>query len=219
VKKSFKKPRTFFIFGIIWFLLLYKPIPEFLVKTLEDRYSYEKHTFQKVKGILVLGGATGSEKIASERNDLSLGEGSERLIKAFEYIKYIPNGQVVFTGTVSETELTKKIIHALKIDDTNIHFENLAKNTYQNAKLSKVIIDSLDIQRWGLITSASHMHRAISTFRKNSPEITFEPLPVDFHTGKSLYWYPGSMDGSLQLWQIFIHEVVGLLAYKLTGRL
>jgi len=219
--------RLLVLFGLIWFVLLYKPIPEFLVKSLEDKYFYEDGKFNTVKGILVLGGGTGSGKIALDRNDLSLGGGSERLIKAFEFIQNVPEGKVIFTGMsgqlmfegLTETEITKKILNALKIDISNVYFEEKSRNTFQNAIFSKEIINTLDIETWGIVSSASHMHRAISTFRKNLPEKKFEPLPVDFQTGNSLYLYPGNMNSSLSLWHIYIHETIGFLVYKITGRL
>ena len=214
-------------FCVFWFILLYKPIPEFLVKSLEDKYTYEKNTLTSLKGVIVLGGGTGSGKIASDRNDWTLSEGSERIIKAFEYLQNVPEGQVIFTGMsgslkfegLSEADLTRQILNALKIKTTNVYFEDKSKNTYQNAIFSKKILDKSNVNRWGIITSATHMNRAIATFRKNLTDKKFEALPVDFKTGNSLYLFPGNMNGSLSLWHIYIHEIIGFWAYKMTGRL
>ena len=68
-------------FTLFWLVLLYKPIPEFLVKNLEDPFVYKEDTFLEKDGIIVLGGGTGSGKVAKDRNDYTLGEGSERIFK------------------------------------------------------------------------------------------------------------------------------------------
>ena len=182
---------------------------------------------RSLKGIIVLGGGTGSGKIAHDRNDWNLGESSERLIKAFEYIQNVPEGEVIFTGFsgkinfggISETEITDKILKALKINTSRVYFEKKSKNTYQNAIFIKNILNESSVKKWGIVTSAIHMDRGISTFRKNLTEKKFEALPVDFKTGNSLYLLPGNMMRSLYLWEIYIHEILGFWAYKITGRL
>ena len=111
-------------FGLFFFgsFLLYKPIPEFLVKNLEDKFSYKEETFLELEGIIVLGGSTGSGKIAKERNDISLGPGAERVFKGLQFLQQKPQGTVIFTGFsgslfhegLSEAEITEKLIKALK---------------------------------------------------------------------------------------------------------
>ena len=128
------------------------------------------------------------------------------------------SGRLNFRG-ISEAVITNQILRALKINASNVYFEDKSKNTYQNAIFSKQIIDKSEIKKWGIITSATHMDRTISTFRKNLPDKEFEALPVDFKTGNSLYLFPGNMNGSLSLWHIYIHEILGFWAYKITGRL
>ena len=218
--------------GIVWFLLfwilfLYKPIPEFLVKRLEDRFVYNEEVFLALDGIIVLGGGTGSGKVAKDRNEYSLGEGSERIIKGIEFIRKKTQGTVIFTGFsgalihegLSEAEIIEKLIEALNVDSTNIIFEKRSRNTFENASYTSEIINELQIKKWGVVTSASHMKRAIEAFQFQSSEISFDPIPVDFQTKNSIYWGPGNMQSSLNFWRIYIHETIGYWVYKLTGRL
>ena len=221
------KFRGVVLFMLFWVLLLYKPIPEFFVKNLEDKFSYKEEAFLKLEGVIVLGGSTGSGKIAKERNDISLGSGSERVFKGLQFLQQQPQGTVIFTGLsgslfhegLSEVEITKKIIKALKVDTENIFFEKRSRNTFENAFFTGEIIDDLSIKKWGIVTSASHMKRAIATFEKFKPEIVFDPIPVDFQTANSVYWGPGNMQDSIDLWRIYIHETVGYWVYKLTRKL
>ncbi len=214
-------------FVFFWFILLYRPIPEFLVKNLEDPFIYEEKVFLDLDAIIVLGGGTGSGKVAKDRNDYSLGGGSERLFKGLEFIRKKPNGTIIFTGFsgnlfhegLSEAEITEKLIKALNVDSTNILFERRSRNTFENAIYTSEIIGDLQIKKWGLVTSASHMKRAIAAFNKQSSEISFDPIPVDFQTKTSIYWGPGNMQSSLNFWRIYIHETIGYWVYKLTGKL
>ena len=216
-----------FWFILFWFILLYKPLPEFLVKSIEDPYVYTESVFLGLEGLIILGGGTGSGKVAAARNDYTLGEGSERIIKGLEFLKKKPEGKVIFTGFsgklfhvgLSEAEIIEQLIRALNTDSTNFLFERRSRNTFENAFFTGEIIDGLAIKKWGIVTSASHMKRAIATFEKLQPEIVFDPIPVDFQTAKSVYWGPGNMQDSINLWRIYIHETVGYWVYKLTRKL
>ena len=210
-----------------WFVLLYKPIPEFLVKNLEDPFIYQEKVFLELDGVIVLGGGTGSGKVAKDRNDYSLGGGSERLFKGLEFIRKKPKGTIIFTGFsgnlfhegLSEAEIIEQLIKALNIDSANILFERRSRNTFENTIYTKEIISDLQIKTWGIVTSASHMKRAIATFNAQSSEISFEPIPVDFQTKNSIYWGPGNIQSSLDFWRIYMHETIGYWVYKLTGKL
>ena len=214
-------------FVLFWSLILYKPIPEFLIKNLEDKFSYREETFLELEGIIVLGGSTGSGKVAKERNDIPLGPSAERVFKGLQFLQQQPQGTVIFTGFsgslfhegLSEAEITEKLIKALKVDSKKMLFEKRSRNTYENAFYTGEFIDNLKIKKWGIVTSANHMKRAIATFEKQHPEIVFEPIPVDFRTANSIYWGPGSIQGSIDLWRIYIHETVGYWVYKLTRKL
>ena len=214
-------------FALFWALLLYKPIPEFLVKNLEDKFSYKEETFLKLEGVIVLGGGTDSGKVSKDRNDISLGEASERILKGIQFLKQKPEGKIIFTGFsekifhdgLSESEIVEKLLRALNTYSSNILFEKRSRNTFENAIFTGEIINDLEIEKWGIVTSASHMKRAIATFEKLQPEIVFDPIPVDFQTANSVYWGPGNMQDSINLWRIYIHETVGYWVYKLTRKL
>ena len=225
IKKN--KFRSIIWFVLFWVLLLYKPIPEFLVKNLEDPFVYKKSVFRGLKGLIILGGGTGSGKVAKDRDDYVLGKASERIFKGLEFLKQNPKGKIVFTGFsgklfhegLSEAEIIEQLIRALNMNPTNVLFEKRSRNTFENAVFSGELIDGLEIKKWGIVTSAFHMKRAIATFEKQHPETVFEAIPVDFQTANSIYLRPGSMQGSINLWRIFIHETVGYWVYKLTRKL
>ena len=78
--------------------MLYKPLPEFLLKTIEDPYVYNERVLLELEGLVILGGGAGSGKVAKERNDYTLGESSERILKGLEFLKQKPGGTIIFTG-------------------------------------------------------------------------------------------------------------------------
>jgi len=214
-------------FIVFWFILLYKPLPEFLVKNLEDRFVYKESVFLGLEGLIILGGGTGSGKVAKDRNDYTLGGGSERIFKGLEFLEKKPKGKIIFTGFsgklfhegLSEAEIIEKLVKALNTDSTNVLFERRSRNTFENALYCGDMIDELKIKKWGIVTSASHMKRAADTFQAQNPDLSFEPIPVDFRTANSIYWGPGNMQDSVDLWRVYIHETVGYWVYKLTRKL
>ena len=221
------KLKGIYLFLPFWIVLLYKPIPEFLVKNLEDKFFNKEESFLELEGIIVLGGSTESGKIAKERNDVSLGSSSERVFKGLQFLRQKPQGIVIFTGLssslfhegLSEAEITEKLIKTLKLYSKNILFEKRSRNTFEDAFYTGDIIKNNQIKKWGIVTSASHMKRAIATFEKQHPEIVFEPILVDFQTANSIYWGPGNMQDSIDLWRVYIHETVGYWVYKFTRKL
>ena len=86
---------------------------------------------------------------------------------------------------VASPEIIEKLIKALDVDSTNIIFERRSRNTLENSAYTKTIIKDLQIKNWGIVTSASHMKRAIATFNYQSSVISFDPIPVDFQTKNS----------------------------------
>jgi uncharacterized SAM-binding protein YcdF (DUF218 family) len=91
------------------------------------------------------------------------------------------------------------------IDTRRLRMETTATNTYENAVRTARMLGPEKAGRWILVTSASHMPRAMGCFRNAG--FTVEAWPVPDPT----------KDWTDQL-QRAAHEWVGLLAYWLEGR-
>ena len=61
------------------------------------------------------------------------------------------------------------------------------------------------------------MPRSMATFAKAGWNVT--AYPVDFRTGTSTPWTEYSLISGLRAWQLVTHELVGSMAYRLTGRM
>jgi uncharacterized SAM-binding protein YcdF (DUF218 family) len=60
------------------------------------------------------------------------------------------------------------------------------------------------------------MPRAMASFQKAGWNVT--PYPVDFRTGGATPWTEYSLAEGARKWHLLLHELVGLLTYRLTGR-
>jgi uncharacterized SAM-binding protein YcdF (DUF218 family) len=106
----------------------------------------------------------------------------------------------------------------------NAHYENQSRNTYENVLYMKPMIENLGskteaqaLKPWLLITSASHMYRSAKIFEKQG--IAIIPVPVDYQTANQPQWRSFDLEDGMQNWNRLMHELVGLLAYWITGKL
>ena len=128
------------------------------------------------------------------------------------------------TGSLSQNEPPEAtFLHAefIKngVPDTAIIIERRSRNTFENAVFTKHITDSLHLQPpFILVTSAQHMRRSVSVFRKAG--FSFVPFPCDYKvTPQNIsFWDFVPNISLLSEWPSFLKEIVGLSVYKLTGK-
>jgi uncharacterized SAM-binding protein YcdF (DUF218 family) len=74
-------------------------------------------------------------------------------------------------------------------------------------------------ERWLLVTSAFHMPRSIGVFRAIGFEV--EAYPVDWRTRGwvDVRWPFEKLSAGLARTDVAVHEWVGLIAYRLSGRI
>ncbi|OIQ97940.1 hypothetical protein GALL_199890 [mine drainage metagenome] len=119
-----------------------------------------------------------------------------------------------------EADFVKNELIASGVAEKDIIIENNSRNTFENAVFTKRIIDSLQLKGpFVLLTSAIHMPRSVKIFQK--AKINVIPFPTDFHVIDSKLNWDEYIIPDLKLlneWQYTIHEIVGIVAYKLTGK-
>ena len=74
-------------------------------------------------------------------------------------------------GWLSESDSPKRrvirgFVRSQGLDEARLIFEDRARNTYENALLAKALAAPEPGERWLLVTSASHMPRAVGAFRQ-----------------------------------------------------
>jgi uncharacterized SAM-binding protein YcdF (DUF218 family) len=99
--------------------------------------------------------------------------------------KRYPNARVVFTGgtgkmlmeRIPESEYASPLLERLGVQRERLIVEGRSRNTIENAVHTAALIAAKPGQRWLLVTSASHMPRAVGCFRRAG--IPVEAVPVD----------------------------------------
>ena len=225
--------KRFLVLAMLDLLIIgWLPTSEVFLRLLEDaipKINIVKLTADDVGGIIVLGGAIEGGKIAVERGEISIFSSAERITKAFELIRKYPDSPFIFSGFsgritpsgLSEADAFKQLIQEQGLAGRSGHYENQSRNTYENVVFMKPMIAEIEQGKtgkpWLLITSASHMYRSVKIFQKQGLEII--PVPVDYQTANSLQWTAFDLVGGAQNWNKLIHEIIGLFAYWITGKI
>ncbi len=195
------------------------PFPNTVMRRLEERFPPYRHDGQPVAGIIVLGGGL-ETGITTARQQLSINSAGERVIAMADLARRYPLAKVIYTGggaPVSEAETARRFATTLGIDPSRIMVEGASRNTIENGRFTRAMVLPQPGERWLLVTSASHMPRAMGVFRKQG----FDPIayPVDYHTtGTSSDYGPfRTVVQGLGYTDIALKEVVGLAAYWVMG--
>ena len=225
--------KQFLVFALLDLLIVgWLPTSDALLRPLENvipKMEVGKLAEDQIGGIIILGGAIEGGEIAIDRGEISIGSSAERVTKAFELIRKYPDLPFIFSGFsgrispsgLSEADAFKQLIQEQGLAGRSGHYENQSRNTYENVLFMKPMIAEIEQGKigkpWLLITSASHMYRSVKIFQKQGLEII--PVPVDYQTANSLQWTAFDLVGGAQNWNKLIHEIIGLFAYWITGKI
>lgn len=208
-------------------VLGWQPIPEALLRPLEQRFPElpPEAATQGFAGVLVLGGATPAAYLAVAHPQPLLNDAAERMTAAVALHRQNPKLQVVFTGGEgsafangpSEAHRARLFFATMGLPTDTMVWEDRSRNTFENAVLTAQL-PRMDKQRpWLLLTSAWHMPRAMGVFRAQGWNVI--AYPVDFRTASRTPWTTYSLLEGMTLWQLALHEYVGLASYRLLGRM
>lgn len=199
------------------------PLSTLPLRMLEDSYEVPKVT-QQVDGILVLGGHTDNGWVSETRGQAQQNRASDRLTKAIMLHRQQPQAMLIFTGFSgrlsprgwNEAEITRRLLDELGVSENDVLFEVTSRNTWENAVNSLKVAVPQPGSRWILVTSASHMPRAVAAFTAAGWEGLI-PYPTDFQTPTH---GPEAFDLAVGTAAVrnWLHEYVGIAAYRITGR-
>lgn len=203
------------------------PLPNSLIQHLEQQYAEipPQADLRSYVGVIVLGGATESGRVQQAHTQPLLNGAAERITAPVVILRRNPQLRVLYTGGEgalwgtgpSEADRARVFFESMGLSHTQVAYESASRTTYENAVLTAQL-PGIDItQRWLLVTSAWHMPRSMATFTKAGWNVT--AYPVDFRTASTTPWTEYSQREGSNSWQLLLHEWLGLLAYRLTGRL
>ena len=206
-------------------LVGYSPLGRILLLPLEQRFPPWNDSHGAPDGIVVLGGAIAPE-ISVARGVVALNGAAERMTVAAELAHRYPNARIIFSGgtaslvstTPLEAPLAVKEFEALVVSRDRITAEEQSRNTIENAVFSHLLADPKPGERWLLVTSASHMPRAIGAFR--AAGFPVEAYPVNWQTRglRDAGRLFDSFAEGLSMTDHAAHEWLGLVVYRLTGK-
>lgn len=199
------------------------PIGELLMRPLETRFASDP-AITRPAGIIVLGGGEDAHMMAwtglPEVNDAA-----DRFIAGMALARRFPDAKLVFSGgdarlvgsRVSGATVAMRLFHDAGIEPDRLMFEESARNTAENASLTRALVGLDQAKRpWILVTSAFHMPRAVGSFCTAGWHQII-PYPVDYKTSGQvgLAW---ALSSRLQTLGTALKEWAGLVAYRVTGR-
>lgn len=204
----------------------WQPLPDALLRQLESRHPpvAASSSLLAYSGIIVLGGALEPAYVWANQGQPALNDAAERMAVPVALAQRFPHLKIVFTGGegellgtgLTEADRAKIFFDSMGLPAARVQYESASHTTYENAVLTATLPGVDKNRPWLLLTSANHMPRAMATFLKIGWNVT--AYPVDFRTGTATPWSQYSLQKGAQKWHVALHEMLGLLAYRLAGR-
>lgn len=181
----------------------------------------------KHKVAVVLGGFTNPMMPPYDR--VYLGRGGDRFTHSVRVFKEGKADKLLLTGGFSvlhgyaatEAAQMAELFTTSGVPPQKLILEHRARTTAENAINSRELLSKYTNpgDTILLITSAWHMRRAMACFEKQG--FICKPWPVDPQAPSAcdIYWLQlAPSTDAWQKWELLLHEIVGLVAYKLTGK-
>lgn len=195
---------VFYIFSIPILMNAFESIWDIRVPANHKKYSC----------VIVLGGFAGD----GGEDGGHFTEMSDRFIQG---VKLMTTGQashilisggngMLMPGDFREATYVKTQLRKFNIPDSLILIESNSKNTFENAKFTKVVLEKARIKGpYLLVTSAFHMRRSLMLFRHAGMEV--DPYPCNYLTFSTHMLVGAFMPDSnvLGTWEFYIKEVIG----------
>lgn len=221
----YKKYRRFFLLSGLILLLLFTNY--FLSNALVRWWEIPPTPLSKLPNYevgIVLGGITSDKE---PRDRVHVSGAADRILHAIHLYRIGKIDKILISGgsgkilkdSIPEAELLKNILLLSKVPESDILIEASSRNTHENASFSAEILNErYGNEKYLLITSAFHMRRAEACFKKVGLEV--DPFSVDMR-GNEFEFTPDELiiptSAAIGNWEVVIREIVGMLAYKISG--
>jgi uncharacterized SAM-binding protein YcdF (DUF218 family) len=199
------------------------PVDLWLLRPLENRFPAPSAPAH-VDGVILLGGAIAAATSA-DRDMPILNRDADRLVAFAMLADRYPGARLVFaggppmpaSGALTEAEATRTLLERLDVQQGRILMDDQSRTTWENAVNTLALARPQPGETWLLITSASHMPRAVEAFRGASwPPVL--PWTVAYRTTRQGWPAPFQPVGTrLSSVDLAAHEWLGLAAYRMAG--
>ncbi|MHB8842538.1 MAG: YdcF family protein [Candidatus Aquicultor sp.] len=205
---------------VILYLLSTEPIANLLVYPLEKQSAnFSPKDIQNADVIVILaGGVSSADGFRTHPQPVAW----SRMTAGIGYFKQSKATCLVLSGGggdpgESEADAMRYWARALGVSPEEIILETHSKNTEQEAIGVKKLLPNKPEPAIGLVTSGLHMCRAQYIFKKHFKQVI--PLPSDFSYNPFRFGLRSLIPSSYALVKSTesMHEIVGLLWYKIQG--
>lgn len=208
--------------GIFLFGLL--PLSHYVAYPLESRFP-QPVLPPGVDGIVLLAGA--ERPMATEAFDEpQLNSMGGRYATALRLAARYPEARFVFTGgppvdagtgRLGQTGVAEKLLTTVGLEPSRLAFEQRSNDTCESAFNTKAFVQPRPEDTWVVVTSAMHVPRTVACFRAAGWNVI--PQPADRRVVRG-GWNAGSfrIADNLALFDVAMHEWLGLAYYRATGR-
>jgi uncharacterized SAM-binding protein YcdF (DUF218 family) len=225
--------------GLLWFALAVLFISGtpflsgFLNRSLEDNYAPFDGS-KKAQVIVVMGGGTDSKEYPRQMVEVS-GAG-DRILYSAQLLKDGYGEKLLFGGTYYEVLSGEKRSIARDMADVAVMvgvpqdailLQEKSLNSYEEAVEDAAVLKTLDVTEIILVTSATHMTRAVGLFEKQGLQVI--PAPTDFGYSdqdwknftsldwKKWYTYLIPQSSNMSSLETALKEYIGIAVYRLRG--
>lgn len=215
------------VVSMLLFVLVFYPLGHLLLQPLESRFAVPETAPQEIAGIIVLGGGEDAE-LSAVWGAPQFKAAGDRYMAILPLIKQYPDAPVIISGgssSILEPEFRGADVvqswMAAQGLEARLIYERDSRNTFENAIYSADVLpegaDIADPKGWLLVTSAFHMPRSVSIFRKQGWQVI--PYPVDYYSKPLSLLEPRvSFGWNVHELGIGVREWIGLTAYYLTDK-
>jgi len=199
-------------------------VANWITGTLERQYAADPATLPRAEVAIVLGGGVSAPRPPHQTPELS--EASDRVWYAAHlyrtgHVKRIlaVGGQLPWDEASSpEGEVMRDMLVTLGVPAAAIETGSTSRNTYENASEARAILRGAPSSPVLLVTSATHMPRALAVFR--AAGIPAYPAPCDFRSSDKaaatvLDWLPQA--GAFAATSGALREWMGYYVYRWRG--
>ena len=209
--------------AVVLLLLGYGFVSGRLLSSLERRHAPvvdASAAAGRVRWVVVLGGGSSSDEGLPAVMRLS--EGSlARLVEGVRLQRQLPGARLLLSGgsvfgSAPDSETMSALAVELGVDPATLDLDPVSPDTETQAE---VVRARLGAEEFFLVTSASHMPRALALFRKAGANPI--PAPTHFLVQESGGLSPGDFfpgSGGLRRAETVAYEYLGLAWAKLRGR-
>jgi uncharacterized SAM-binding protein YcdF (DUF218 family) len=209
------------LFFITLCAISFQPIPNGITRSLEMKYPALLETPTGVRTVVVLGGGSCADPLLPTSSQLSsaslirLTEGISQLNRLDSAAELIVTGGALF-DSVTIAFLQRKMAIQLGVDSSRIAMADSANDTEAEAVAVRMMVEEDEII---LVTSATHMNRALGLFQK----VGFDPIPAPTnYQVKEGPFTPGSLfPSAANIYKLrkSVHELFGTLWSRLRGKI